>query len=154
MITTITGTKHHDLNKISDCLVPKNLVFVTHDEKWDKPAENGCDGLAWKCTTKGVDIGYLPLVRTLRKYLKDAHSNEARQRIIDRGRATKQIRNQLRIDYENNGTDQFKAIVAGLLYFKKGKWLEFDEFSMLSPEEQAGWTLEQVAINFPDVLDF
>ena len=154
MITTITGTKHHDLNLIAESVVPKNIVFVTHDAQWDKPKENGCDGLAWKCTTKGVDIGYLPLVRTLRKYLKDAYSDEARQRIIDRGRATKQIRTQLRIDYENNGTEEFKAFVTGLLYFKDGKWLEFDALSRLSPKEQAGWTLEQVSINFPDVLDF
>jgi hypothetical protein len=154
MITKITGNKHHDLSAIADCIVPGNAVFVLRDDAWHKEPENGCDGIAYRCETKGVVIGYLPLLRTLRKYMAEAYSEEARERIRRWGLATKAIRQQLFIDYGNLGTERWVAKVAGLLYFKEGKWLEFEEFTQLTPEEQSGWKLEQVSINFPDILEF
>ncbi len=157
MITRITGSKHHDLSKIADSIVIKNLVTVTLDPQWDKEPDRTCDGIAYKCSTKGVCIGYLPLLRTLRGYMNDAYSDEARERVRQWGLATKAIRQQLKIDRDNIGQTEWKAYVAGLLYSKDGKWIEFQEYSDLcqsNPAEAAKWRLEQVSVDFRFVLEF
>jgi hypothetical protein len=63
----------------------------------------------------------------------------------------------LKIDYDNACISRWTATVAGLLYHKENKWIEFEAYSDLcqsNPEEAAKWKLEQVAIDFKDVLDF
>ena len=63
----------------------------------------------------------------------------------------------MKIDYDNACISRWTATVAGLLYHKENKWIEFEAYSDLcqsNPEEAAKWKLEQVAIDFKDVLDF
>lgn len=157
MRITITGMKHHDVRDIADCLVPKNAVIVTRDPEWDKEADRTCDGLAYKCECKGVVIGYIPLVRTLRKYYNDATSETGRSRNKERGLATKAVRDQLRTEWESVGTDRWTVRITGLLYANEGKFIEYQEYSDLcqsKPEEAERWKLCEVSIEFDDVHAF
>jgi len=154
MITKITGLQHHDIDKISDSLVIGNAVFVKRQFELDKEPEKGCDGIAYACTCKNVLIGYLSLIRTLRKYYREANNMEDQKRTKEWGEATKAIRNQLFLDYGNTGQEEWVTRVAGLLYFRNGDWLEFDKYGILPPDEQETWQLRQAAINFDNVEAF
>ena len=157
MITRITGVKFHDLSNVAESIVIKNAVQVVREPEWDKEPDRTCDGLAYRCDTKGVCIGYLPLLRTLRKYLADATTDAERERIRQWGLATKAIRQQLKIDGDNIGSDRWTAYVAGLLYQREGSWIEFEAYSDLcqsNPAEAAKWVLRQVSIDFRNVLEF
>ena len=155
MIITITGMKHHEVQSISDCMVPKNVVQVERDSQLDKKPQDGCDGLAYKCTCKGVLIGYIPLLRTLRKYYKDSTTEAQLVKNRRRGIATKAVRNQLLIDSDNLCTELWQAKVVTLLYAKHGKFVEFPDWSDLCQMgEQGGWELCEVGINFDNVEEF
>ena len=157
MICKLTGLQFHDIKKIAECLVIVNAVSVDREPSFDKEPDRTCDGRAYVCKTKGVCIGYLPLLRTLRKYMAEAQEEEAKERIRQWGLATKAIRQQLKIDHDNIGREHWTAKVSGILYERADKWLEVHEYSELcptNPAEAAKWTLKQVAVNFENVLEF
>lgn len=157
------GAKFHDLQSIAECLVIGNQVVVTLDPEWNKEPDRTCDGIAYACHSKGVLIGYLPLLRTLRKYMAEAYSEDAKERVRRWGLATKAIRQQLKIDHDNACISRWTTKVAGLIYKREGdkhtaeSWLEFQEYSDLchmNPDKAKQYKLTQVAINFEGILDF
>lgn len=150
MICKITGTKFHDLEQIAECLVIKNACQVIREAN-----PKGSDGIAYRIDCKGVCIGYLPEIATLRKYYKDANTQEEQARIKEWAEAAKAVRQQFKIDYENNGQESWTGHVAGLLYEKDGKWIEFQDYSDLCQhDENEGWKLRQVAVRFDGVEAF
>ena len=161
MNVLLTGLKHHDVQTIAESIVPKNSVTVKHEPELDidlkKKPDRTCDGLAWRCECKGLLIGYIPLIRTLRKYYNEATSDAERESNRQRGLATKAVRDQLRIELENLGTDCHTVKVSGLLYAKEGQFLEYPQYSDLcqsEPEEAKKWTLVGVSVCFPSVDAF
>ena len=137
-----------------------NQVEITLDPQVDKEPDRKCDGIAYVCHTKGVCIGYLPLLRTLRKYMTEACGEDDKERVRRWGLATKAIRQQLKIDHDNMGISRWTAKVAGLIYKMEGtaeSWIEFQEYSdlcQMNPDKAKKYKLAQVAVNFPDILDF
>lgn len=86
MILQLTGLQYHDITKVQD-ICPGNAVDIIREPKFDKP-----EGKAYKATCKGVVIGYVPLVPTLRGYYNEATSDEQRDSLSQWGTATKAVR--------------------------------------------------------------
>lgn len=156
-ILKLTGLQYHDIKDIADCLVIGNGAFVSKEEAYDKEPLAGCDGYAYRVDCKSKLIGYVPLLRTLRKYYSEANSQEKQARLKDWGLACKAVRNQLAIDYANNGQERWTVKIAGILYERADKWIEFQEYSDIcqsNPAEAAKWTLKQLAVRFDSVEMF
>lgn len=156
-IIKLTGLKYHEVSDVADCLVIGNAAFVSKESALDKEQDRTCDGVAYRCECKSKLIGYIPLVRTIRKYYGEATSQDKQAKLREWGLACKAVRNQLAIDYANNGQERWTVKIAGLLYERADKWIEFDEYSNLcqtNPEEASKWTLKQVAVRFDDVEMF
>lgn len=152
VVIKLTGIAYHDLKDIEDCVVPKNVAYIVRENN-----EKASDGIAYRADCKGLCIGYVPELATLRKYYKEATSEDERIRIMSWGNAVKLCREQFKIDYDNNGTEQWKAVVSGLLYFndRTGQWVEFDEYSGLCASGNAsGFKLRQISVSVDGVEAF
>ena len=163
MIVKITGTQYHDMDEISESVVLRNAVFCVRDPQYDKKetSKNGwCDGLSYKMECKGVCVGYLPLLRTIRKHVKEAIDSGNKRKYDDRvelGKAVKAVRKQLLIDSDSTGQERWTCKIVGLLYATDTGWdsnpiqaVKFEEYSTLCQEgKQGGLKLRQIAASFP-----
>ena len=150
MIVKLNALAHGDIGKIEDCIVPKNRCSIRAVE--NKHASNG---VAYVVYCKGLEIGMIPELNTLRKYLKDAKSQEAQSRVIEWGKATRAVRDQFRIDEDALGQTEWGASVAGLLYCKDDAWLEYQAYSDLAQKGSAsGFHLRQLAVSVDGILAF
>ena len=150
MVIKLTGLAHHKAAEIAESLVPGNVAFIIRE---DNP--KGSNGIAYRCECKGHLIGYVPELATLRKYYREATSEDERNRIKAWGECVKACRNQFAIDFDNNGQERWKSRVSGLLYYNNGQWIEFDEYSALCQEGKAdGWALRQIAVCVDGVEPF
>ncbi len=150
----LTGIAHHHSKEIAECIVPKNSVIIRLEAN-----EKASNGFAYSAVCKGLLIGYLPELDTLRKYYADATTDSKRANISAWGHAVKACREQFKIDYENSGTEEWKATVCGLLYCKVidgcEVWIEFDQYSDLCQRgEGVGWTLRQISVLIDGVEGF
>jgi len=134
MIVKLTGLSHGNLKKLDD-ICPGNAVDVTREPKWDKP-----EGKAYKATCKGVEIGYIPLIPTLRGYYQEASNDEQRDRLAQWGRATSAVR--LWLESRENYMLESKWTV-------RVKTLLYDHFGVHKPEDNG--KVAAVAVDFEDV---
>ena len=144
MITKITGIAHGEAKQVAETLCPKNLV-TCYRELNDKDSS----GIAYRVDCKGVKIGYLPDLETLRKYYSDAQNEAERARIKEWGTSVKACRTQFGLDFDLNGQITWTGKVANILYSKDGEWLESNDY-----RGQEGFKLRQIAIDFPCVEVF
>ena len=150
MIVKLNALAYGDIAQIEDCVVPKNRCTILAVEN-----EHASNGVAYVVYCKGLLIGYIPELATLRGYLKDANTQEAQARVIEWGKATRAVRDQFRIDADNNGAEEWAATVAGLLYCKDEEWLEYQEYSDLAQAGGAdGFHLRQLAVDVVGVEAF
>ena len=121
----LTGLQHSELDKIIEEIAPGNMVTIRHDPELDKEPVNDfdhpCDGLAWVVVCKNVKIGYIPLLSTLRDYWRKAGTQEKRDRNEKRAKATIKVRDQLRLDLERNGKEEFITVIGEITY-RDGGW--------------------------------
>ena len=151
-ILKLTGLRYHEVGEIADCLVIGNAAFITKEPALDKDPERSCDGFAYRCECKGKLIGYIPLIRTIKKYYNEAITQEAQARVREWGIACRAVRNQLATDWGHHNRESWTVVIAGLLYERDGKWIEFEEFSHRADADK--WTLRQVAVRFDEVEMF
>jgi hypothetical protein len=142
----LTGIAHHEAKQIQDCIVPKNGVKIVREAN-----AKASDGFAYRADCKGLLIGYIPELSTLRKYYSEAYSESKRHEVSAWGSAVKACREQFKIDYEMNGTESWSAKVCGLLYSKTidgiEAWVEFEQYSDLCQAGQGeGWNLRQISV--------
>ena len=153
MIVKLTALRHGDIGKIEDGIVPKNRCAIAAEVN-----EHASNGVAYVAYCKGLKIGYIPELKTLRGYLRDAKTQEAQSRVIEWGKATRAVRDQFRIDADNNGQAEWAATVAGLLYCCEGNpdtWLEYQAYSDLAQAGNAGgFHLRQLAVSVDGVEAF
>lgn len=150
----LTGIAHSKASEIEESVVPRNYAVIKRE-----PNEKGTDGIAYACYCKGLMIGYVPELPTLRKYYSEARTESKRHEISVWGHAVKSCRYQFKIDYENNGTDEWKASICGLIYCKETSscetWIEFDEYSELCQQGMAdGFVLRQISVLVDGVESF
>jgi len=145
MRAKLTALKYNMVSSIADNICPNNAVFVYREE-----TDKDSSGVAYRVDCKSVTIGYLPDLKSLRKYLKDAKTDKEYTDIVEWGKAVKAIRNQFKIDYDQYGTEKWTGVVAQILYTKDGKWVHYQGYSDLAQKDKAeGWALGQVAVTFP-----
>jgi hypothetical protein len=162
MRTKLAGVAHNKVKEIRDTICPKNLVTIERAPELDNdPINEGkpnyCDGLAYRCVCKGVPIGYLGLLRTIRTYKSDATngSEQDYERWFQWGTSTKAIRTQFKLDLDAHGEEAFpqQGFISQLLYAKRGdkskKTKDYQKLSALSPEEQEEWYIMQISVEFP-----
>lgn len=157
MVIKLTGLAFHELNQIAESLVPGNMAYFVAEEN-----EKASNGIAFRCDCKGVTIGYLPELSTLRKYYRESKKEDERYRISAWGNAVKAVREQFKIDMDNNGQNRWSARVCGLLYADDAGWnsfpkmcYEFDEYSELCQKALAdGVVLRQVSVDAESVEPF
>ena len=89
-VVRLIGLTFGQWDDIKDTIGPGNRIQLVHDKAWDKP-----EGNAYKAIYGGCAIGYIPLVPTLRKLYKEAHSDAERNRHAEWGRATVKVREWL-----------------------------------------------------------
>ena len=116
----LTGLAHGNLDKLDD-ICPGNAVFIEREEKYDKP-----EGKAYKATCKGLTLGYIPLVQTLRGYYKEAYSPEQKKRIFLWGEDTVAVRGWLESRERYNMETEWVSRVKTLLYDHDGVHLPQD----------------------------
>jgi hypothetical protein len=117
-------------------------VFIYREEN-----KKDSSGVAYKIECKGVSIGYLPDIKTLRGYLKDCNDDKQYSNLVEWGKAVKAIREQFKLDFNNLGQENWLGTIAEVLYTNGKEWIGFCDFSDL--KEPAGWTLSQIAVTFP-----
>jgi len=133
-----------------------------------EPNQHASNGLAVAVRVAGRLLGYLPELASVTAWKGEHH---------EWTRAVEAIRNQLFLEHERNGTEEWTGHVAACRYMKTvvTKWSEpsvcyamgethigdarplkskkeyctYDELTGMKPEEQEGYRLEQVAISFP-----
>jgi len=157
MICQLTALRYEHVQDIAESLVPKNSVQVFREEN---PKDSS--GVAYKIICKGVCIGYMPDLKTLRKYYSDTTTMAEQTRIREWGRADKAIRTQYGIDYDQSGTEQWVGRITTLLYATDANWtpnkivaIEWQEYSDLCQAGKAeGYKLRQVSVLFDGVECF
>jgi len=150
MIIPITGLRYHDINKIAEALVPKNMVAIRAE---GNPAASR--GTAYRIDCKGVTIGYINELATLRKWYREAKTEDGRTEKLLIGKAVRAVRDQFKIDEDNLGYTEWPGEIATILYATDEGWnsspikaVEFDEYSLLCQAGRAhGYRLRQVSIN-------
>ena len=153
MVTKLTGLKYHGIQSIADSLCKGNMVTLIREPELDKNPEGTCDGLAYRADCKGVCIGYLPLIRTLRKYYKEAKSDSKRHLIEDWAKSVIAVRRQMKLDTENTGQIKWTAKVWDIRYTDGAEhYKTHDEVDRL--EDSSGWKLDAVSIECPFVEPF
>ena len=109
-----------------------------------EPNQHASNGLAVAVRVAGRLLGYLPELASVTAWKGEHH---------EWTRAVEAIRNQLFLEHERNGTEEWTGHVAACRYVStKGgvtKYKTYDELTSMKPEEQEGYRLEQVAISFP-----
>lgn len=151
MVIKLTGLAHHHLQDVAESVVPKNLCFIRAEE--NKYASNG---IAFAVYCKGQLIGYVPELKTLREYYKDAQTEEKRFRIQEWGKAVSAVRDQFRLDMDA-GITEWKAQICSLLYTDGSAYAEYQEYSDMcqnEPLEAKKWTLQQISVTVDGVLPF
>ena len=110
-VVRLIGLKHHDWDKIRETIGVGNLVTLSHDSQWDKP-----EGKAYKAEYGGFQIGYIPLVPTLREYYKAAQCDAERDRLAQWGQAASKVREWLDSRVKYNHEESWMVPVHTILF--------------------------------------
>jgi hypothetical protein len=115
-VLKLTGLQHGELDKLQD-ICPGNAVWIERQPEYDKEG-----GKAYKAMCKGVLLGYIPLVPTLRTYFDEANNDDQKDRIAQWGRACVKVRMWL------DSRKKFPLVVRvqTILYDHDGKHLPID----------------------------
>lgn len=140
----LTPPKHTDVAAIADTLCVGNFAKVKTEAN-----VYASNGIAYAVYTKEHHIGYIPELATLRKWYAEADTEDKRMKLDLWGRSTKAVRQQFKIDEDNNGTEEWAARVSGLLFEHDYKYIEWNEYTQL--KDASGWSLSQISIGFDDV---
>jgi len=143
IVVEMTGIAHGSIKQIEETICPRNLVEIRDEEN-----QKASKGVAFAAFCKGVKIGYVPELDTLRGYYRAATSDEERMRIDLRGRATRALRGQLWTDMGLHGKVCTTGTIREILYSNDFEW----KSSLDLPEEDRDkWTLRKVSVLFEDV---
>ena len=110
-VVRLIGLIHGQWDDIKESIGPGNRVTLEHDKAWDRP-----EGNAYRAKYGGCAIGYIPLVPTLRKFYKEAHSDVERHKHTEWGRATVKVREWLDSRVKYNHEESWSIPVWGILY--------------------------------------
>ena len=152
----LTPLKHSDIADIAETIIPpselkpdfkgSHVEIVLEPNEYANKDGKFFDGdrLAILVVCKGKKLGYLPELYSVTEWKREHDAWT---------RAVEAIRNQLSLEYTLNGTERWSGHVAACRYISTEggvtRYLEYPEYSILSPDKQKTWTLEQVAIAFP-----
>lgn len=120
-VLKLTGLAYGDLDKLRETICPGNAVFIGREPEYDKP-----EGKAYVAMCKGLKLGYIPLLDTLRGYYKEAHTQDARGRIAQWGNACNCVRIWLESREKYNSEVEWVVWVKTLLYDHDGVHTEVD----------------------------
>ena len=85
-VLKLTGLQHGELKSLQD-ICPGNAVWIERQPEYDKE-----EGKAYRAMCKGVLLGYIPLVATLRTYYAEANTDDQRDLLSQCGRACVKVR--------------------------------------------------------------
>ena len=153
MIARLTPTRHADVKDPCGIIPPSELnpyFKGTFVKIWleENPYAQERDGvrLAVRVDCKGSKLGYLPELSTVTDWKGEDH---------EWSKAVAAIRTQIWVEYDAHGFigtkeyPQWDGTVAWCRYEQGGKYIEYDEYTVLSVEDQQGWRLEQCSVAFP-----
>lgn len=150
MIVKLNGSNKVDLSTIEETLAIGNVVRIVREEN----IHDSC-GVAYPTFCKGLEIGGIPDLETIRKWLRKARKKKQPQKckkLTEWGMATRAVRDQFVIDYDGLGTEEWTGRVNEIIYEKDGKTKNTEKFSAICQDGRPdGWIIQQIAINIHGV---
>ena len=140
MRVMLTGLQYADIDKVKECVCVGNAVHIVREPEFDKEEK------AYKAICKGVKIGYIPCVETIRGYYKASNHDAHRSDLATWGRATKAIREWLESRERYQMEDEWVVRVAEITYDYDYNTVG-DNYNTVGKGE-----LQQISVNFEDVL--
>ena len=116
----LTALQHSDFEKVKDVICKGNMVYIIPRPDLDKFGKAGEH--AYEVICKGVSIGFIPLLSTLRGYWKDAVTKDGQEAICKWGVAVEALRHHLDSQVKYQMKEEIIGKVCELLYLHQGEY--------------------------------